>query len=493
MDFTITNPQVSSTKKLKSENEMGMSIPDRISRLPDETLHKILALLDMKCAVKTSILSTRWRYLWTYISTLNFNSNVFLESTKRLAKDTTQFKEFVDQVFIHNKANSILKFYILYDEKRCLEPPRVYSWIRALLHRNIQELDIDISTDASPFHLPVGLFTCPSLTVLKLKFGYVRVPLQLPCSVSLPSLKTMHLKSVCFVDESRTSKLFRNCPVLESLIIMDSGVVMLANLFIYGHKLKDLVIENCCDEVGGDEPAYCKIQICAPNIESFRCKDHMSRVYSIENCSSIVSAGMDMEIEKRFQFDSESGMELELPGKKTKEYAVHVIKSLRAICNVRELALSPSLIEVVSKQPAILERISVQFLHLRCLMLKTWLSRDCIRAVFYMLKISPLLDTLIIEVTKKADNSTSIGEYQDTLSPLQCMSQLKFVQIEGVLGCTNELKFLEILLQNALVLETLVVLTCEEQLPDKAQRSWTFFDRLQQFPRASSNIAIFFH
>ncbi|KAK2370900.1 F-box/LRR-repeat protein [Trifolium repens] len=45
---------------------------DMISDLPDFILHHILSFLPTKDAVKTSILATNWRYMWTYLSALDF-------------------------------------------------------------------------------------------------------------------------------------------------------------------------------------------------------------------------------------------------------------------------------------------------------------------------------------------------------------------------------------------------------------------------------------
>ncbi|XXG59632.1 hypothetical protein AAC387_Pa04g1682 [Persea americana] len=49
---------------------------DRISQLPDPILHDIVSMIPFKCAVRTSILSKRWKGLWesatAYTTTLDF-------------------------------------------------------------------------------------------------------------------------------------------------------------------------------------------------------------------------------------------------------------------------------------------------------------------------------------------------------------------------------------------------------------------------------------
>ncbi|XP_021755527.1 putative F-box/FBD/LRR-repeat protein At5g56810 [Chenopodium quinoa] len=45
---------------------------DRISKLPRKLLCRILAFLPTRCAVATSILSKKWKYVWTEIPVLDF-------------------------------------------------------------------------------------------------------------------------------------------------------------------------------------------------------------------------------------------------------------------------------------------------------------------------------------------------------------------------------------------------------------------------------------
>ncbi|KAI3710507.1 hypothetical protein L2E82_40290 [Cichorium intybus] len=46
---------------------------DRLSSLADDVIHKILSFVDVRQAVKTSVLSSRWRFIWTSLPYLDFS------------------------------------------------------------------------------------------------------------------------------------------------------------------------------------------------------------------------------------------------------------------------------------------------------------------------------------------------------------------------------------------------------------------------------------
>ncbi|KAK9715255.1 hypothetical protein RND81_06G153100 [Saponaria officinalis] len=54
---------------------------DRISSLPDELLANILSFLPTLSAVQTSILSNRWRYLFTLTRNLSFDDQEYFGTT----------------------------------------------------------------------------------------------------------------------------------------------------------------------------------------------------------------------------------------------------------------------------------------------------------------------------------------------------------------------------------------------------------------------------
>ncbi|CAL1375726.1 unnamed protein product [Linum trigynum] len=75
------------------------SSPDRLSDLPDEFLHCILSFLDTKAAVRSGILSSRWKSLWRTVPVLNFDGESF-------NNDEQSFKRHVDR-FLYLRSTTL--------------------------------------------------------------------------------------------------------------------------------------------------------------------------------------------------------------------------------------------------------------------------------------------------------------------------------------------------------------------------------------------------
>lgn len=61
----------------RRNNVMKTDQEDRISGLPDDLIHQILSPLGLKFVVqRTSILSKRWKLIWTTLPSLKFNEGV---------------------------------------------------------------------------------------------------------------------------------------------------------------------------------------------------------------------------------------------------------------------------------------------------------------------------------------------------------------------------------------------------------------------------------
>ncbi|MFQ6669875.1 hypothetical protein Gotur_034959 [Gossypium turneri] len=130
---------------------MAMCVEDRISNFSDHILCHILSFLPIKEAVRTSIISTKWRNLFASISIIEFDGDLLCRLTDR---NIDSFKNFVDR---------LLKFPDQNDGDHDFD---VSGWICAALCRGVKEIDLRLYNLGNV--LPV-LFTCHSLVNLTLE------------------------------------------------------------------------------------------------------------------------------------------------------------------------------------------------------------------------------------------------------------------------------------------------------------------------------------
>ncbi|KAL8156665.1 hypothetical protein AgCh_001671 [Apium graveolens] len=160
---------------------------DRLSSLPDDILHQILSFLGTRQAVQTSVLSKRWRHVWTTTSSLTFDwyDQLFPYTHSGIIK----FMEHVLSNRNHETPVSCFKLFAVYP----FPPSFLRRLIRYPIDHNVVEVDIDLE-----FHRyqPFNLSTFSSNTTQRLK---LRAPLDFGDSSGsdrvwvLPVLKTLHL------------------------------------------------------------------------------------------------------------------------------------------------------------------------------------------------------------------------------------------------------------------------------------------------------------
>ena len=238
-----------------------------INHLPDDVLQHILSFLPTKEAVATSVLSERWRSLWTYVPVLDFQDSrcyCQIDEKQRIA-----FSELVSRALIHNKVVSLDKFRLtcsIDHGSSCLN-----TWIDDVIRRrNVREIDISISaTEKSNFFkLPSCFFTIKNLKVLKLTNGIlIDVPNGL--SVSFPSLKILYLLWVAYANNESVSRLFRGCTVLEELVVDRYSEDNVRNFIISIPTLKTLSYIVCQGKENWLElvTQRYELTINAPNLE----------------------------------------------------------------------------------------------------------------------------------------------------------------------------------------------------------------------------------
>ncbi|XP_058081582.1 F-box/FBD/LRR-repeat protein At1g13570-like [Magnolia sinica] len=258
---------------------------DRISELPDGILLHILSLMPIKSAMRTSILSRRWRnmwkYIWVYTSHLDFGEEFTNGQTPE------QFAGIVNKILELHNSKTVKRFRLFfYPGDRYM--PNAMKWIEFATSKGVEELDLGLRQTfmyevaggifggTKPFKLPNCLFYCQSLTLLSLSHCLFSPPSNFN---GFCSLQALCLRQVNITD-SIIQTILSNCPLLEKLDLRDCGPLSLIKVCAPDLKLKSLTLVDCWH---ADE-----IEIFAPNLLSFQHYGRLFYKYSFRNIPSLV-------------------------------------------------------------------------------------------------------------------------------------------------------------------------------------------------------------
>lgn len=248
------------SRKKKTKICGKVSHEDRISQLPDHLISEILCHLSTKEAVRTSVLSTRWRNLWQCVPELDLSTRPF--------SDFNFFVSFAERFFDPHRESWIRKLrldmYNSPDDKSCLT-----RWIDAVSMRRIQHLDLSFSIFDSPDKIPpLSIYTCQTLVHLELS----RATLVNAEVVSLPCLRIIHLEDTVCPNKATLEKLISGPPLLEDLTLIRSSSNIAKVLQVRSQTLKKIYI---------DESA--KVVIDAPLLHYFNTVVYSRKKFEIIN------------------------------------------------------------------------------------------------------------------------------------------------------------------------------------------------------------------
>ncbi|PWA97383.1 FBD-like protein [Artemisia annua] len=253
---------------------------DRLSSLPEKVHSVILSLMPTKFAVRTSILSKRWRYTWTLIHNLDFDdirSNSYSH---------------VDRVLMLCKTTCVKILRLHFSKTKIHVPDSTVSrWISEAVRLNVSELDI------SNVGLPLSLFTCNTLSKLSLKLieHYNKFSLECPPSIYLPNLKTLDIiaKSERFdyanpISCDNIFKLIHGCPLLEDLSLKIHLPYNTEDLYFKAPTLKRLRLAL---SYGSSRDIH-KVVLNVPNLEYLHIEEGFAKcsLFVMEDLSSLVKA-----------------------------------------------------------------------------------------------------------------------------------------------------------------------------------------------------------
>ncbi|GER36894.1 F-box/RNI-like/FBD-like domains-containing protein [Striga asiatica] len=230
-----------------------------ISRLPDDILLAILSFLPLKEVGRTSVLSSRWKNLWSYISHLNFDDYSSMEKIMRASEFHTvsvereKYVKWVDSVLQSHRGSTVKELRICFSLVKSATNS-ITKWLEFAFERHTEKLELNLS-EGDLIHAQDKTYVFP----------------QELCSSDGPykSSRLFNCKSIkmlslgCIQVSGETIEFFlRGCPLLEQLNVRASKY--LTRLEVCGPSLvlKHLEIWDC---------TYLKsLRISAPKLSSLR-------------------------------------------------------------------------------------------------------------------------------------------------------------------------------------------------------------------------------
>ncbi|CAL9236294.1 unnamed protein product [Arabidopsis halleri] len=324
---------------------------DSISSLPDEILQVILAFIPTKLAIRTSILSRRWRHVWSDTPSLSFFGG-------RCRPDSDS----IDKTLSRYKARKMMSFELRFFDDYY---PYVYSWIEFAMYRNVENLWLEHCI----YDVPDFFYINSSVKQLYVKSEYT--DLDPKCSVSWTSLKILSLQT-CNIYDEPFSKILSGSPNLETLRLYFCDELCVLDLS-KSPRLKTLEIES---------KHFQGAKIVAPHIHSLRLRLTISDFpYTLVDVSSLTEAELDI--------DSVSPERLN-----TRFLETIVIKILEKVQNVEKLTFGGNFLKALSHVD--LHDFPFPKFKAKVLTLDTTISRYVISCIVRVLQNSPELKKLTL-------------------------------------------------------------------------------------------------
>lgn len=241
------------TSYLRKGKEVARSSsPDYINGLSDDTLRCILSFLSTREATRTSILSKRWKNLWRFTGTIDFDVDEIMGITPHLkiepfaSQHIEEFVKLVDQFF---------ESYLGFDIRTCRlhlcskkdHYQHIDRWVSLATKMHVQNLDLNFDGATSRYNFSCDLLCGDGQS--RLKFLSLNYCLLNPSANidGFSSLTTLTLENVTLPNNFHE---FISCsPFLEKLSIQDCGGLRDLKIASPQSHLKYLKVVNSAQRV----------------------------------------------------------------------------------------------------------------------------------------------------------------------------------------------------------------------------------------------------
>ncbi|KAK7309923.1 hypothetical protein RJT34_07053 [Clitoria ternatea] len=225
-------------KKANSDDHI-----DRISDIPSNVIDNILKHLPIDELIRTSILSKKWRYKWSFSPTLEFE-NDFFQKYKHLKYLETS--NIISNVLLLH-IGPIYKFSLHIPTNIPIKMECLSKWILFISRNGIQDLKL-VNFQIDAFQTPSHLFSCQELTCLKLQSFKMSIPSNFK---GFKNLLELHLFYIRF-ESTALDSLISGCPLLGVLIVSHCSGFEHINVSTPTLKLLnvegDHIIKSVCSE-----------------------------------------------------------------------------------------------------------------------------------------------------------------------------------------------------------------------------------------------------
>ncbi|XP_019245737.1 PREDICTED: F-box/FBD/LRR-repeat protein At1g13570-like [Nicotiana attenuata] len=204
------------------------------TNLPENVINAILMCLPLRDAVRTSILSKKWRYKWCRLPQLTLDDKIW-KTTNNLLSPSIKFTNIMYNILtLHS--GPITKFTLSMSELK--KYPKIDSLIYLLSRNGIEHLVVQFS-EWNLYKLPSSFFTCSQLRHLTLQNCLICPPPAFKGFDMLISLELCHVS----VSSISLESLISSSPYLENLVLKISDT--LSHIQIKAPLLKSFGFTGC--------------------------------------------------------------------------------------------------------------------------------------------------------------------------------------------------------------------------------------------------------
>ncbi|XP_019095635.1 PREDICTED: putative F-box/LRR-repeat protein At3g18150 [Camelina sativa] len=324
---------------------------DLISSFPDVILQHILFFVPTQLAITTSVLSRRWRRVWSDTPSLSFD-----DSYRPLAH-AARINETLDRY----TAPKMTKFHL---------KTRMYHTVASVADMD-RWMEFVMSCNVDNLSIPLRRFELPHSCMIP------------SCSVSWTSLKKLSVSN-CSLSDETVAKILCGCPILESLKLDHCPQLRVLDL---SKSLGVRTLEIACSRfVSGS------MQIVAPHVHSLRLWHNYQLPCPLVDVSSLTEAKVDVSCHSVREI---------INGYDLFQFLREMLEKLQ---NAEKLTFGCTIIPLLSV--AEVRGITFPMLKIKALILETEIFQCVIPIIERLLQNSPNLKTVTVHA-----NTQLYGDY----------------------------------------------------------------------------------